>query len=1166
MRLKQLKMSGFKSFVETTKIPFKSNITGVVGPNGCGKSNVIDAVKWVLGESSAKNLRSDAIADVIFSGSAGRKPAGQASVELLFDNSDGSLTGEYHSYSEISVKRLMNADGNSAYYLNGTKCRRKDITDIFLGTGLGPRSYSIIEQGIISKFVEAKPEDMRVYIEEAAGISKYKERRKETTNKIKATQDNLSRINDLKEELERQLEKIKKQANAAEKYKLLREEERELRLSLLALRWKTTNISIQDLNKKIERSVLDLESAKTDKESIETTLVQNREHAQMYHDEQLEIQEKHFKVNSEVAKIEQSLKHDQDKKEQLTLDLKSIEKDIDTYQADIESEEIQITELQQELDGLQKSGEPEGNSLDATKELYESMENQKSELENSLQVLSDKISQYESAITVEEIKISETLDSKKIMQEQHDNLDQELAQINLSSLSHEQSNMIAKFELIEKSYHEKSQEVNNLNANLLSEEKKYSDLLENEKKYLQEIQEVKVQLAALEASQTASNEANEAKDWVNEHGFSGNDRLRETISVDTGWEIAVDVVLRDKLQAICLEPKDFQGIFNLLDSVNGNIDIVYTCGGESGKNELGLVPLIDKISDSNALVSELLEGVFILDDISQASRFFSLLSQGQSLVTKTGIWLHKNWIRVHKPNDTKDNIISRQARIEELKASAIKMEKSAEEVINDKRSSKNMLDLLKQKIAESSQEKEQAYQQYISADSQLKAIEKHLSEANTRQEKIRKSLQNIESQLLELSRKSEIAEENLKNARESLIPLKQSKEDIYQEKQAFDSRYKAVKQDAEMAMERQHQFTLRENTLTAEIRGLIRNKDRLYSLLEKAIEKQKNLEAVLNSDENEHDLRQQLEGNLNLQLVIEEELRNNQHKIAESNSAIQELEGNRTSIENIIMELSKVSQDLNIELERNKVVANSINEQVTDLDKQTSDLEQYITEDSVEEDISDNLGLILKRIDRLGPINLTAIDEYETERERHEYYEKQSVDLSNALDTLMSAIKKIDQETKTKFKNTFSIINENFKALFPKLFGGGKAELYLTSRDLLDTGVGITAKPPGKKVANITALSGGEKALTAVALVLSIFKLNPSPFCMLDEVDAPLDDANVLRFCEVIKEMAKEVQFIVITHNKVTMEMAEQLSGVTMQEPGVSRLVSVDVEEVINAA
>jgi chromosome segregation ATPase len=808
MRLKNISLSGFKSFVDPTKIPFPSSMSGVVGPNGCGKSNIIDAVRWVMGEISAKNLRGENMADVIFSGSSSRAPSSRASVELLFDNSLGKLGGEYSSYSEISVKRVLEIDGRSIYYLNGSECRRKDITDIFLGTGLGPRSYAVIEQEMATKLISSKPEELRMYIEEVAGISVYRERKKETESRIKKTKENLSRVKDLKDEIERQLLKLKRQVKSAERYEALKAEEKSKKGLLKAISWQTRKEKISN----IDLSIKELESSLEKERTLKISL------------------------NSEIDKSK-----------------------------------VTQSEIQQKIDKVQQDYYSSGADLNSS--------------EQELSLLKEK----KNELLLEKDKMIETLNSFSL---EKDNLSKELSEAEL------------------------------------------------------ELSKKEPELQALDES------------FSKLEGAMSPDFLVEKIFLDV----------------------------------------------------------------SNLTVS-----------LEEATRDF---------LTKT------------------------ESDIKEIHSFALEI--------------KNKLEKLKESIKHQSQYQEEKFKaqkmELLSLSSDITSIKVKIAE-------IKSKLSAIESSKLNtVSAKSSLEEKLL----EIDGPIQKIEADI---KPLLDSR---VDVEGNLTKLREHFNELNE---------IIRANERKIHETDIGIEE-------FNSNIQKYKLERQ--GFISESAIFEEQLKNDNYEI--------------------------------------------------------QGLLDQITENMTEESLVEEISKIENSIERIGPINLAAAEEYKLEEERNYEIDTQMSELNSALETLQGAIKKIDLESRTKFKDTLDKLNIKLGELFPKLFGGGFAKLELTERDLLESGVLFKAMPPGKKNVNVSQLSGGEKALSSIALVFSFFSLNPAPFCILDEIDAPLDDFNTSRFINMVEEMSEKVQFIFVTHNKISMEKSKHLMGVTMQEPGVSRLVSVDVDEALKMA
>ena len=808
MRLKNISLSGFKSFVDPTKIPFPSSMSGVVGPNGCGKSNIIDAVRWVMGEISAKNLRGESMADVIFSGSSSRAPSSRASVELLFDNSLGKLGGEYSGYSEISVRRVLEIDGRSIYYLNGSECRRKDITDIFLGTGLGPRSYAVIEQEMATKLISSKPEELRMYIEEVAGISVYRERKKETESRIKKTKENLSRVKDLKDEIERQLLKLKRQVKSAERYKSLKEEEKNKKGLLKALSWQKRKEKISKINLTIKESESNLEKERTLKISLGAEIDKSKVNQSEIQQKIDKVQQDYYSSGADLTNSEQELALLKEKKKDLLLEKDQIEENLKSFFVEKESLVEQQSKLEIEL----------------------------SQKEPELQALDKSFAQLEGAMSPDF--------------------------------------------LVEKLY----LDVSNL-----------------------------------------------------------------TISLE---EVVSDYASK-----------------NVTD-----ISVIHNFSIEIKKK-------LEKLKESLKHQSQYQEEKFK----AQKTELLAISSE----------------------------ITSFKVSIAEIK-------------------------------------------------SKLGSLEKTKSDAETNRASVENKLINLEAPIQKIE---------------------------------------------------------------AEIKPL--------------------LDSRIDVEGNLSNLREEF-NNLN------ELIRNNERKIHQTD----------LSLENFNGEIQKSK------LERQGLISESaiFEEQLKNDNYEIQSLLDSLRDDLTEDMLIDEISRIESSIERIGPINLAAAEEYKLEEERNSEIDVQLIELNSALETLQSAIKKIDLESRTKFKDTLDKLNIKLAELFPKLFGGGFAKLELTESDLLESGVLFKAMPPGKKNVNVSQLSGGEKALSSIALVFSFFSLNPAPFCILDEIDAPLDDFNTSRFINMVEEMSEKVQFIFVTHNKISMEKSKHLMGVTMQEPGVSRLVSVDVDEALKMA
>ena len=897
MRLSKIKLSGFKTFVEPTTLTLPSNLVGIVGPNGCGKSNVIDAVRWVLGESSAKYLRGESMSDVIFNGSASRKPVSNASIELFFDNSEKKIVGEFAQYNEISTRRVITRDGQSEYYLNGTKCRRKDITNLFLGTGLGPRSYAIVQQAMISSLIEAKPDEMRVFLEEASGISKYKQKRKETESRIKNTRENLNRLNDLKEEIDKQIKRLKKQARDAEKYKELKNREKDIEGEIIYCK-------ISDIDKKLEqndsesksyRDIYDDRLTKLRKveADIEELRIKNNEVNESFNLKQKD----HFEIQANIARIEQSIEYEKELESQKSINAQEIKKELDRIKIEYSEDQIELERINAELDSKNKSNQANKINL--------------SQLENELKTTSDHL--------ITEDEMNERLRT----------------------------------------------ELNELKTTFESES---------------------VRINLLEKQSTEQNRQKQI--IINVHQ------------------------LKDSFMAL--------------------------------KSSLE-----ESIADFDNETSQTIS--------NQINRLEDKINQLSSEYEDTELKIAENEEQLSKSKD-----ISAQTKL----------------LIDELTEKKNQSDQKKVNLA---------------------------------------NLRNTHSQ-------------KLTNLRERVQDAELKTESLKTSQQGLQTAITRLEAQMTQLKSRSLELTAKENPQTS-----------------------------IN-----HDQKLELESLLNMSLESEKSLEIERKKQEEMQSHLRNQEVDRTNLNASVNQAREDLEKYKLKQKEYEVRKESLNEQLISMGLDyTSIDEKSSSKDMTLDSLSLELEKILRGIDRLGAINLAAEAEFKEESKRMEKLDEQFEDLNRALETLTSAIKQIDDESKSRFTETFEKVNEGLSKHFPRLFDGGKAYLELEDNDALNGGVFVMARPPGKRNSNIHLLSGGEKALTAVALLFSIFELNPAPFCLLDEVDAPLDDTNVARFCEIVKEMSSNVQFVVITHNKTTMELTKQLIGVTMSEPGVSRLVSVDLDEAI---
>jgi len=1171
MRLKCIKMSGFKSFVDTTTVVLPSNLSAIVGPNGCGKSNIIDAVRWVMGESSAKQLRGESITDVIFNGSESRKPVGQASVELVFDNSEGKLGGEYAGWGEISIKRKVTRDGQSNYYLNSNKCRRRDITDIFLGTGLGSRSYAIIEQGMISSLIDAKPEELRVYIEEAAGISKYKERRKDTENRIKRTKENLERLTDIREELGSQINRLERQAKSAKKYTELKKEERHSRAKLLALKWRDIDISTIDLSKTIVVYEVKIEKISAERSELDGHLEKHRIDYTELGDALNVVQGRYYSVGSEVTRIEQTIQYARDRANEAEKDLEEIEQNFVETNENLVLDQEKKSSLELELKKINPILEQmlikDNSSKSLLHNAEEAMKAGQSKWDSFIQSSSEPIQQAE----VQESRID-------YLEQLIGRLDQKIEKIDIenksligSTFENDLDNFNEKIAKAELEVNQQEFSLKNITNQIEKTRQDYSLLdsrLNKSRTDLQALLGKKSSLESLECSLLDVDDNKKA--WFKTNKIEKNQRLAEKIEVDSGWETAVEVVLGDSLQAVCVEsienlnnisPASIGGEVVLIEaSITDNNNYLLTDKAQSLLNKI-------KGEDLNGYLSSILENVFAVDSLSSAFQIRDKLKIGQSIVTKDGLWLGKNWLRINSNKDVTKGILRRKKELEFLEIELTSCRDNTSKIEQQKNSSEKNLRELEAQRETDRRSLALKQNQHAELRSQTNTIQMQLEHLTAR--RIR-----INDELKETCDQKKIEQEKLLDARRQLESAissieknsKERKELLVDRNKKMTSLEDARKLSSEHK-DHAHEIAMRERAATTQLQSTLEGITRLKSQAARLNDRRQQLQDSFCQDDNPNEeLKKELATQLNLRLQIEKELVDSRKKVENLEHLMRDIEQKRNILETETQKERQFLEQQRLSAQDFATRSQTISEQITEYGFILEELLVLLPDELKLADLEQIIEKISSRIHRLGPINLAAIDEYSVEFERKQYLDKQNDDLKEALITLESAIRKIDRETRSRFKETFDLVNISFQELFPKLFGGGHSYLELTSEDLLEAGVAIMARPPGKKNTTVHLLSGGEKAMTAIALVFSIFQLNPAPFCMLDEVDAPLDDSNVYRYAKIVEEMSSKVQIVYISHNKNAMEMANQLVGVTMHEAGVSRLVSVDINQAIELA
>ncbi len=1156
MRLKCIRLAGFKSFVDPTTASFPSNMTAVVGPNGCGKSNIIDAVRWVLGESSAKNLRGESMTDVIFNGSNTRKPVSQASIELVFDNSDGTLQGEYGSYAEISIRRRVTREAQSTYYLNGVKCRRRDITDIFLGTGLGPRSYAIIEQGMISRLVEARPDDLRIFIEEAAGISKYKERRRETENRIRRTQENLERLLDLREELGRQIERLQRQANAAEKYQEYKAEQHTLNAELTALRWQQLNGQAGVHEAQIVELETALEACIAEQRQADAKIELLRDGHHELSDTFNRVQGRFYAIGADIARHEQSIQHAQQRLRQLHDDLKEAERARVEMESHLASDRELLSSLDEELLILtEQHAEAQLNEecsaaafVQAEEAMHDWQERWNSITEQSAQPRSEAGVQRTRIDQLEHNNQRLVTRQQRLQEEQH-SLDADPMAETVDELQDRVDEAQAQLEELSATQQLQAEQLQDTQEQLTEKN-------QQQQQVQGQLQRLHGRISALEALQQAAlNPDQGVQEWLENQQLQQQPRLLEGLKVAAGWELAVETVLAADLQAVQIES---WADLELSSLSSGHLRLV--------SHGAAVIPvkdsLLSKVLSASLDVSPWLASVYAVESLDEALQLRPQLNSGESVVSKDGYWLAAHFLTVQRGDQQSSGVLARAQELDELLLSVAQLDEqkqTLDEQLQELHSARHLVQ----------EQSEQLRRDEQGAHRVLSELKSQLSGKIARIEQLQLRRTALAAELADVSEQQQIEVEQIAEARlllqdalDNMANAEQQQQQLQAEQGQLRSQFEQLRQQAQQDKNTQHQLALRISTLSTQKRSTEQALQRLEQQFAQADQRREQLNLNLEEGESPIDeLRAQLEEFLQVRLATDDELRAARTALEDADTHMREADKQRSQAEQRAHAVREQLEQQRLAMQTLTVQKDTLNQQLQALQMNVHQLLEQLPAEAEISQWEQQLTAVATRIERLGAINLAAIEEYRQQSERKTYLDAQNDDLVEALDTLENVIGKIDRETRNRFKETFDLINSGLQELFPKVFGGGHASLEMTGDDLLSTGVAIMARPPGKKNSTIHLLSGGEKALTALALVFAIFQLNPAPFCMLDEVDAPLDDANVVRYSRLVKEMSEKVQFIYITHNKIAMEMADQLLGVTMHEPGCSRLVAVNVEE-----
>jgi len=1166
LRLSKIKLSGFKSFVDSTTIKFPSNLMGIVGPNGCGKSNIIDAIRWVLGEASAKTLRGDSMADVIFNGSSNRKPVGVASIELTFDNSDGTITGAFAGYNEISVRRVVARDGTSQYYLNNTRCRRKDITHILLGTGVGSHGYSIIEQGMISRLVEAKPEELRAFLEEAAGISKYKERRRETEHRIQHTRENLERLADVRDEIDKQLTHLQRQAKDAERYKTLKAEQRKVNAELLALRLSALRAEVAAQEHALREKQLALEAAVAAQRSAETSLEKLRVELADRNERFSAVQGNYYRVGSEIARLEQSVQHRKELIQRQNEDLQATDQQVAEINAHIASDQVELEQLEHVLNelepGLAQAHAVQRSSQQALEDAEKAMEQWRERWEQ----ISEDLASTERSVHVEDTRIEQlTAQGQRLEKEQQKHAE-ERAAFSFAEIEHRLGVLVGQEERLTSACDDATRALETVwhqIQQLREQEKKISAHLDQLR---EQLQTDRGRLTSLEALQEAAlrNSTEQVNSWLRAQTIDERRRLAQDLVVEAGWERAVETALGPYLQAVSIKSLDnlAASLPALTDGGLALIEADDTAAAVHG----GDGTLLARVR-APAAVASLLSGVRTAESLEAAIARRHELADGESFVTRDGVWVGKRWVRMNRSDDPQVGVIARGDEIKRLNDSTATTARRVDGVAKALGDTRFQLERLEEARAHAQAETTRRQELYADTKAKLGASRSEFEQARQRAATVDRTIADLAAEQQALVTALEQSRALRTQAVGRQTELGSTREDFERQRREHHERLIAARASAEEHREAAQAIAIKVESRRSSKESASAALVRVQSQLAHLARRQQELQAAVQvAVEPLHGDEQALVLKLDERLLVETDLGRARSAMDEIDTQLRETEQQRNERQQAVNELREVADNVRLAVRESQVRAETVAEQFTETGFPLEEITAGLPVDATANVWHETFEQLERKIQRLGAINLAAIEEFQEQSERKKYLDAQFADLTEALETLENAIRKIDRETRTRFQETFEKANQGIGRLFPRLFGGGHAYLEMDGDDILAAGVTIMARPPGKKNSTIHLLSGGEKALTAVALVFSIFELNPAPFCLLDEVDAPLDDANVGRFSDIVKEMSERVQFVIITHNKTTMETMHQLTGVTMQEPGVSRMVAVDIDEAVRLA
>lgn len=1172
MRLNSIKLSGFKSFAEPTNFMLPGQLIGVVGPNGCGKSNIMDAVRWVLGESKASELRGESMQDVIFNGTTHRKPAGRSSVELVFDNSDHRAGGQWGQFTEIAVKRVLTRDGNSSYFINNQPVRRRDVQDVFLGTGLGPRAYAIIGQGTISRIIESRPEELRLFLEEAAGVSKYKERRRETENRLSDTRENLTRVEDILRELNANLDKLEKQAEVAARYNELQASVTLKQHQLWFLKKQDAEGDLTKIRQEGLQAVNELEARMAEIRHIEADLEAVRQAHYEAGDKVNQAQGRLYEATAEVGKLEAEIRYVVEGRQRVEQRLQQLAEQIAQWAQRKEDAEVELEHLAE-------------NGMDA--------EEQAEMLAAQLEEQSMRLPDLEDALRAAQNKANEQRQQVVQVQQQIQVLAAEQRSINEQTRQHESRlerlrndrNALAtpdeaRLQQVSAQYEDAAEMAEMAEAALMELQDSVPQLDDERRQRQQALNqetarqaELAARMEALKALQEKVKTDGKLQPWLAKHGLDGLQGLWTRIAVEPGWENALEAALRERMGALEISRLDMVRGFlgaGAKDAPPARLAFYSKPEGSLSlsSNGLPLMAELLRVGDAGlkALLTEWLAGCYTAQSLDEALSHRAQLKAGETIYVPTGHAVTAHSVSFFAQDSEQSGLLARAQEIEhlekELRAQALISEEARTALVR-------------------------AEAAYADASQRLVSARREASEA-------KQSAHELQVEMLRLTQQAEQARARTAQIEADVAEVQAALDDLQERAVAAEARFEEL--DMQLADSQELHAQLDEKVIEAE-RKLAESREQLRALERKAqeatfsqrsmqarqAELQRTLEtaeqqtkALLEERERAYAEQSRLndaaaQGGLQDALALKME---REQAVAAARSEYEDLtnklrasDERRTQIERALEPMRARITEFQLKEQAAALGSAQYEQQLAEAGADLAAVAQSILEGNVKlHGLQSEIDRLHREIAALGAVNLAALEELQLARERKVFLDAQVADLTEAMTTLENAIKKIDNETRDLLSATFNTVNTHFGRMFPELFGGGQAKLIMTGDEILDAGVQVMAQPPGKKNQTIHLLSGGEKALTAIALVFAIFQLNPAPFCLLDEVDAPLDDANTERYAKLVASMSRGTQFLFISHNKIAMEMAQQLIGVTMQEQGVSRIVAVDMESALSMA